>query len=600
MTVTSEGVDIVRRPTLDDLRDLPVVEPKVGSIDSGPSSSDSIATGQSDTPGSTLASGDTDATYVSPTGEAYPFGTDLEQTEKEMVKAPERKPRPVISVQTFTPLIGSLLMSQSNVVCDSAKIAIIGILARLRGKDLPNYDPFPERHVEVGQSRTYFSQTGTHIHEISALTEAEKRVVENELVQAIVIGMARLDETQSPYEEEQAAEETRMGDEYATAEGDDTGMFEHYQWPDRDHDHASQPADEQLPPAPDQVVEQPHESSSGHLGSPPRLNESEPSSPGSIVLVLPTAADEEPVISVRSDPSDTSDPVNGSEPEPAVDVSASVEASSPDGGATYAQNALLEQSLHSTDDYDSPNAPPVDHRTDDEESAWAAQESQFTFGENQFRDELAVEASHGRLLSMNLIAAVLECGVLEGEEVISRQFVPEVVRMRFDESFQVRREACGAMAELLKVVSDEIVMESLLSLFDAFASDESPHVRQAACLALPALSKRLSPPAFRRSHALKTVDAFFADEFTEIHATALEVLGELIHVFHDDPDGPPDALIRHFLGPPLSERKPVVVEPQTLNVFATGPPIITGGEDTRPLVCAFNVSRVSSRTYPSL
>lgn len=86
------------------------------------------------------------------------------------------------------------------------------------------------------------------------------------------------------------------------------------------------------------------------------------------------------------------------------------------------------------------------------------------------------------------------------------------------------------------------------------------------------------------------MNAFFADEFPEIHATALEVLGELIHVFHDDPDGPPDELIRHFLGPPLSERKPVVVEPQTLNVFATGPPVITGGEDTRPLVCAFNVS----------
>jgi len=129
---------------------------------------------------------------------------------------------------------------------------------------------------------------------------------------------------------------------------------------------------------------------------------------------------------------------------------------------------------------------------------------------------------------------------------------------------------------------------SQLPLFDAFAADESPHVRQSACLALPALAKRLSPPSFRRAHALKAMNGFFNDEFIEIHSTALEVLGELIAVFVDDPEGAPPDLVRHFLGPPKEERMEEVEQP-TLNLFASGPPIITM-EDNRPLVCAFNVS----------
>ena len=488
---------------MDDLQNLPVIggpsTPSALSDAAGPSSGGSLANSTDsssntlyDTPGSTLASGETENTNVSPAGADHPFGLDYEPTEKEEMEAskiPVRMPRPVISVQTFTPLIGSLLMSQSSVVCDSAKVAIIGILARLRGKDLPNYDPFPERHVEVGQARTYFSQTGVHIHEISALSETEKKVVENELVQAIVIGMARLDETQSPYEEDVEGGMGMGGDEYGRGEGDDggggamdSGMFENYQWPEREQSQQQEEGEGEYPYENEEQQQDqfPSTSNATTISSfpappPPPSPETEPRppSPGSIVLTLPPTPaeedEEQQQLPLTSEPLSSPTFAASSKDTPPTDENEppSVHDPSPTSPETssYTENVMLEQSLHASSDYDSPNAPPIDHRTDDEESAWAAQESQYTFGENQFRDELAVEASHGRLLSMNLIAAVLECGVLEGEEVIERQFVPEVVRMRFDDNFAVRREACGALAELVKAVSAEIVTESLVSPF---------------------------------------------------------------------------------------------------------------------------------------
>lgn len=139
-----------------------------------------------------------------------------------------------------------------------------------------------------------------------------------------------------------------------------------------------------------------------------------------------------------------------------------------------------------------------------------------------------------------------------------------------------------------------------LPLFDVFAVDLSPHVRQAACLALPALARRLQPHSFRQERALAAIDAFFHDEMLEIHATALEVLGELIYVFHDDPDGPPDALIEHFLGSGKKDAPTSDVSAISeaggggarLSLFANGTGMISSADDDsdqRPLVCAFNV-----------
>lgn len=512
--ITSEGLDVVKRPTKDELKDLCMIADAQAGVtmaeESGPSSSGSgvsgssgetrqseVATESSDTPNSTLDSGET---KVSETAALHPFGPDYDNGGKEPVKMP----RPVISVQTFTPLIGSLLMSQSPVVCESAKVAIIGILARLRGKELPAYDPWPQRHVAVGEQKTYLAQTGIHVHEITTLTEHEKKVVENELVQAIVIGMARLDETQSPY-----CPDDQGDDQY----GDDDGYYDEADWEQQQYPVEGQGGDgeqslvemygeheggegsqtstwaagdveESVGKYGEEDDDQSNNTVSGQQPSGLTIRGLDETIPYDASHINPLDPDLNACLG-ESSSNPTDEATFRTKPHPTIDLSqddhphashgdavasggdAEVEGSNsyPLHSPSYIDASIAEHTQFNSDEFDSPNAPPVDNRTDPDEAEWAAsgQDDGLELGDDTFKDELAFEASHGRLLSMNLISAVTECKVLEGDDVIAKQFVPEVVRMRYDESFGVRREAALAMGELLKVVPQEIVAEELVS-----------------------------------------------------------------------------------------------------------------------------------------
>lgn len=472
LTITSEGLDIVQRPTRDEIKGLVNgTEAKQSLLalgeDTGPSSGSSLLstssggstapsdTAASETPGSTLASDDTTGTndtLISETDALRPFGVDYDDGGK----VPIKMPRPVISVQTFTPLIGSLLMSQSAVVCESAKAAIVGILARLRGKELPTYDPWPQRHVAVGEQKTYLAQTGIHVHEITTLTEHEKKVVENELVQAIVIGMARLDETQSPYN-------LNEEDEVYDLEGQDQ-PYEGTWDPDSPLGEEDQPTDG-LQEA-DDLQDHLHRSEPSLLATPYSdetiLYDARRPNPFDL---HPLAVDESPSID-EAHFRQKAHPTMDLSSNPEIPVQEEPENFQSQPSSSYVDASVAEHALLNSDEFDSPNAPPVDNRTDPDEAEWAASggDDLLELGDDTFKDELAFEASHGRLLSMNLISAVTECKVLEGDDIIAKQFVPEVVRMRFDESFGVRREAALAMGELLKVVPQEVVNQELVSI----------------------------------------------------------------------------------------------------------------------------------------
>lgn len=461
VTVTSEGLNVVRRPTVDELINLPVISGSASMTspaisDAAPSTDSSGNTFGSavtnspadETPASTPASvTDTEETSFSPNDEEHPFGPTWRADAAAEGKNPEvpvHVARPAIGVQTFTPLIGSLLMSPSPVVCDSAKAAILGILARLRGKKLPGYDPWPEHHIPVGEQRTYAAQTGTHIHEVTPLTDEEKRTVEAELIQAIVIGMAKLDETQATYHDVGGdGDHESYFDDAAAHRAEDSygedGQHEDDEWPGTNGENGEAAGEGTTATLLALESSASDGSNWDHAYPSTRASDSYPQSPGDgQKSQAETSFDEsEEVISTQQQPTEPTD---------------------------YAQQLLLETALHHQGEMDSPSAPPIDYRSlDSSEAAWAAQEGEYSFGESQFRDELALEASHGRLLSMNLIASVLECGVLEGEEEVIAQFVHEVVRMREDESFAVRREAAAAMAELLKVATQEAVQEDLVS-----------------------------------------------------------------------------------------------------------------------------------------
>jgi serine/threonine-protein phosphatase 4 regulatory subunit 1 len=89
-----------------------------------------------------------------------------------------------------------------------------------------------------------------------------------------------------------------------------------------------------------------------------------------------------------------------------------------------------------------------------------------------------------------------------------------------------------------------------IPLFEQLADDEYPQVRQSACLSLPAICRRIESPDYRRTFATKALRTLTADSpeaDDDVRCAALEVLGELIYVFHDDPRGPPAELLVAYL-----------------------------------------------------
>jgi serine/threonine-protein phosphatase 4 regulatory subunit 1 len=73
------------------------------------------------------------------------------------------------------------------------------------------------------------------------------------------------------------------------------------------------------------------------------------------------------------------------------------------------------------------------------------------------------------------------------------------------------------------------------------------HVRYSALFALPAILPRL-PPKLRRALALESIVPLAADKSAAVRSGVLESLGEVVYAFHQAPDGPPQELVRLFLG----------------------------------------------------
>ena len=94
--------------------------------------------------------------------------------------------QPKLLVQTFTPLLGSLLLSSNSVVGDHARWCIVNLLARLRDRN--------EGDVEDSR-RSSSSSFGEQQYSLNA---SERQLIERELVEGIVIGMARLDFEEAP------------------------------------------------------------------------------------------------------------------------------------------------------------------------------------------------------------------------------------------------------------------------------------------------------------------------------------------------------------------------------------------------------------------
>ncbi|WWD18112.1 hypothetical protein CI109_102561 [Kwoniella shandongensis] len=155
-----------------------------------------------------------------------------------------------------------------------------------------------------------------------------------------------------------------------------------------------------------------------------------------------------------------------------------------------------------------------------------------------FHLQLVQEATAGRATSMNLIGSV--CEFYESEEIVQHGFFDEVLAAG-DGDVPVRAEAAVAMSCLAKMAPVEQVYQ-MLPLFEYFCEDENDHVKQSACLSLPALCRRIESLDYRRSFAIKAVQTLTACT-EDVRCAALEMLGEVIHIFHEDPRGPPPELL---------------------------------------------------------
>lgn len=169
----------------------------------------------------------------------------------------------------------------------------------------------------------------------------------------------------------------------------------------------------------------------------------------------------------------------------------------------------------------------------------------------------------------------------------------------------------------------EVTLPFQLPLFDVFCGDPVSIVRVSVLFALPSLLSRLSPVE-RRIRAENIVRKVSHDDAPEVRTGILEVLGEVIYTFKGDPGGPPDDIVRLFIGEEgrdwcspesspyelYSPRNPWSghsVLPQlaisindiqarqlrqtSSSPIPTNPP--PDSDQARPLICAFNLPAVA-------
>ncbi|KAG8880073.1 hypothetical protein FRB97_001118 [Tulasnella sp. 331] len=159
--------------------------------------------------------------------------------------------------------------------------------------------------------------------------------------------------------------------------------------------------------------------------------------------------------------------------------------------------------------------------------------------------EAGEDAAVGRVASMSLIAAVTAAGVVS--EATKRIFAEEVARVGRDHVYWVRREAAYALGALAKVVPHEVLIDSMLPLYEAMTADDVWHVRQSALFALPGILVRLTA-ARRKDLALSQCRLLSHDTAKSVRAALLEVMGEVIYSFREDDGGPPNDLVDLFVG----------------------------------------------------
>ncbi|GAA5836046.1 hypothetical protein JCM11251_006634 [Rhodosporidiobolus azoricus] len=411
---------------------------------------------------------------------------------------------PRISATTFTSLLGALLTDQSSFVAKATESALVRFLCRLRDKPLP---PSPAPEEPIVAEYAFDSEAGVQdankgLEHKYDLNDEAKQLLEDEVVVGIVLGLARLDEDDK---------DSAVGDRGETA------------------DMAALPP---LDPAAGP------EKAQGVNLHPPLACVSQEESESPTLFLSP----EEEVLSDEwiaglngiveqersAGPAAESwgNPLLPPEGDTDGDAHESTEARVHEqqaNGGDHLQPGDLLQSMSS------PLGEPI----------------YSTFSPDQPADG-DEEASIGKMVSMSLIGAISSAGCLD-QSILVEQLLPEVERMKEEPMFYVRKEAVQALGNLAKALSVEVLESAALPLYNDFSRDSLWHVRRAAVLALPSIFKHL-PRSALRDQAINAITHFSGDDNRNVRSGALEICGELVYLFHEDPAGVPEEVLSFFLG----------------------------------------------------
>ena len=137
-------------------------------------------------------------------------------------------------------------------------------------------------------------------------------------------------------------------------------------------------------------------------------------------------------------------------------------------------------------------------------------------------------------------------------------------------------------------------------MYKSLVEDEQWHVRHSILFALPGILARVDA-AQRRSLTVPSLVHLSRDPSDPVRSGLLEVLGEVIYTFRDDPQGPPRELLQLFIQDrdwSLDDRS----SPAPSQSFHS--PVDWFSDPERPIICAFNfpavIYTVGAKRWPEV
>lgn len=248
------------------------------------------------------------------------------------------------------------------------------------------------------------------------------------------------------------------------------------------------------------------------------------------------------------------DEANQSGNEARDSLAAAVEAMEEDHpGDSEGVNAAPEPSALSPGPAASSNDAMMEEQESAHAASWIQQNNNFGQQSDDSGSDVQIdedeESAVGRMASVSLLSA-LAADELIPQDTLLHRFAPEVLKLIDDGAFYVRKEVASSLGPLSRNMSVEAVEHTVLPALNKAIHDRNWHVRQAACFSIPAILGRLEE-TLRREKTLAFMRALVNDVSRQLRMAALEIIGEVIYMFHGTEAGVPEELVRFFLGEPF-------------------------------------------------